>query len=486
MPTVAIIGRPNAGKSTLFNAVIGERRAIESPVPGTTRDRVFGTVTGEEYDFLLVDTGGLTTDIKNDIEENMRAQAEESVSGADCIWFCIDVRSEVTAEEWEIVDILRHKKPRHVPIFLIGTKSEKPSAQFFLGELTELGVADDYFFVSAKERIGVDDLIFATEEAFSKNGFSSKTETPPPSEYISRISILGRPNAGKSTFVNALSGREMAIVSEISGTTRDQVDSEVKYEKEKYLLIDTAGIRKKSAQNRDDIERYSRLRALSALERTDIAILLIDASLGISHSDQAIAGELVEAGVGIMIVFSKWDLVRQKIREELASESERERLKTGTGFSEEEYEKQISERSAKMRTRLLAVAQRRFTFLPWAPILFLSSHEKKGFSHIFENAKKIMAERKRKIFTSDLNDFLIQALAAHPPASRGTIVLKVKYGTQIGTNPPSFLFFANDPDAAHFSFRRYLENRLREAYGFWGTPIQIEIRKKGGRNPYTK
>lgn len=478
MPTVAIIGRPNAGKSTLFNRLIGERKAIESDIPGTTRDRVFGTVKGEKIDFLLVDTGGLTTDRENSIEEDMRTQAEESVAGADIIYFCVDVRSEITAEEEEIANILRKKKPKHVPVFLVGTKSERHDADMIAADLYRLGVSNrEIFFVSAKEWIGVHELLEATEETLIANGFQKKNEEK-EEKYIAKMALLGRPNAGKSTLTNILSGKEISIVSPLSGTTRDNIDSIIHFEKEEYLLIDTAGIRKKSGMNKEQIERFSRLRALSALSRADITILLIDAMEGITHQDQAIASELKEAGVGVMIVFSKWDLAREKIRTEVGEEWEKKQEMKVEKEDKDTKEQKMSKAAMELRGRFLRSAQSKFPFLSWAPVMFLSSVDKKGISDIFTNAKKIMEERNKKISTNELNIFLGQVLAAHPPASRGTKKLKVKYGVQVDINPPAFAFFANDPDAAHFSFRRYIENRLREVYGFWGTPIKVEIRKK--------
>jgi GTP-binding protein len=480
MPTIAIIGRPNAGKSTLFNALIGERKAIESDVPGTTRDRVFGTVEGEKLDFLLVDTGGLTIDIEGDIEADMRRQAEESIAGADLIYFCIDIRSELTAEEWEIVEILRKRKPKHIPVFLIATKAEKPSAKDNAAELYGLGISEhEIFFTSAKEQYGLFQLTEATETALLKNGFQSKSEDA-QDEHVARMCIVGRPNAGKSTLLNTLSGKDVSIVSPRAGTTRDTIDSIVHFEKESYLLIDTAGIRRKSKSNREQIERYSRMRSLASLGRSDIAILMIDATEGISHLDQTLGAEIVEAGLGVIVVFTKWDLVRENIRDEVdreIAEIKATRVKTDEEL-DEKREKEVSLRSSNIRKRFQRQAQSRFPFLHWAPVLFLSSLEKRGIGEIFSAAKNIMEQRTRKISTSELNNFLEQALNAHPPASRGNTRLKVKYAVQTGVNPPIFTFFANDPDAAHFSFRRYLENRLREVYGFWGTPIQIEIRKK--------
>jgi GTP-binding protein len=478
MPTVAIIGRPNAGKSTLFNSLLGERRAIESDVPGTTRDRVFGTIKGHKLDFLLVDTGGLTTDTNNSIEEDMKRQAEESIAGADLIYFCIDVRTELTAEEEEVVRILRQKKPKHIPVFLVGTKAEKPNAMDVAGDLYCLGITDhDIFFVSAKERIGTDDLLEETETVLLQNGFQKKSENT-PDEFVSRICILGRPNAGKSTMLNLLAGKDISIVSPESGTTRDNIDTTVRFEKDEYLLIDTAGIRKKSSMNREQIEKYSRMRALSALNRSDIAVLLIDASSGITHQDQTIASELKEAGVGVIIVFSKWDLARKKVREEVEQDIALKDAHLPEKTDPKETETQISKKSIAIRNRFVAQAQSRFPFLSWAPVLFLSSMEKRGFQEVFQSAKKIMEERTKEIPTRELNIFLEQALATHAPAAKKNAKLKVKYATQAAINPPKFLFFANDPDSAHFSFRRYLENRLRDVYGFWGTPIQIEIRRK--------
>jgi GTP-binding protein len=477
MPTIAIIGRPNTGKSTLFNTLIGQRRAIESDIPGTTRDRVFGTVRGEKIDFTLVDTGGLTTDVSGDIESNMRRQAEESIAGADMIYFCIDVREELTAEEEMIVQILRKKKPKNIPVLLIGTKAEKPNSDDILSDFYRLGLNEtEIFFVSAKERMGIYHLRYATEEILLENGFS-KDENQKSSDVVARICILGRPNAGKSTLMNILSGKNISIVSPQTGTTRDNIDSLVRYEKESYLMIDTAGIRKKSSMNAQQIEKYSRMRAISSLTRADVALLIIDSTEGITHQDQTIASEIKAMGVGVLIIFSKWDLVRKKIRNTIEAELQEEKEK-GKEQTPEEREQRMSKTSLRTRRRFLLEAQEKLPFLNWAPVLFLSSLEKKGVQDIFVNTKKIMRERERKISTSELNVFLEQSLAAHPPAGKGTKHLKVKYATQADVNPPKFLFFANDPDVAHFSFQRYLENRLRDAYGFWGTPIQIEIRKK--------
>ena len=478
MPTVALIGRPNVGKSTLFNRLIGQRKAIESDIPGTTRDRVFGTVHTDDIDFLLVDTGGLTSDMHGNIEENMRAQAEESIAGADIIYFCIDVRAELTAEEEMIADILRKKKPKHVPVFLVGTKAERHDADMIAGDMYSLGVTDrEIFFISAKEYKGIPELLHATTDALLRSGFQKKTEET-PEEYVAKLAFLGRPNAGKSTLTNVLSGKNISIVSPVSGTTRDTIDSVVRYEKEKYLLIDTAGMRKKSGMHKEQIERFSRLRALSALSRADIAVLLIDATEGITHQDQTIASEIKEAGVGVIIVFSKWDLAREKIRAEVAEEWEKKQKMKVEVSPPEEKEKKISKASIALRSRFLHQAQSKLPFLSWAPVLFLSSVDKKGIADIFVNAKKIMSEREKKIPTSELNVFLGQVLAAHPPASRTGKKLKVKYAVQTDTSPPTFSFFANDPDATHFSFRRYIENRLRDVYGFWGTPIRVEMRKK--------
>jgi len=478
MPTVAIIGRPNVGKSTLFNCLLGERRAIESSVPGTTRDRVFGKIEGEALDYTLIDTGGLTTEMSGSIEEDMRRQAHESISGADVIYFCIDVREELTAEEEEIANILRKKKPKHIPVFLVGTKAEKPDAGNVAGDFYRLGITDrEIFFVSAKEHMGTDHLLDATEEALLERGFQRKG-IKEEDEFVGKICIMGRPNAGKSTLVNTLSGKSIAITSPEAGTTRDNVDSVVRFEKEPYLLIDTAGIRKKSSMNREEIERYSRMRAISAISRADLAILLIDATEGISHQDQTIAAELKEAGVGVMIIFSKWDLVRETVKNEVEQEITEKQTLRLIETSDTEKEQTISKRSIGIRNRFIRQAQSKLPFLSWAPVLFLSSLEKRGIAEIFTSVKKIMGERSRKISTKDLNVFLEQALAAHPPASKGNKKMKVKYVTQVGTDPPKFLFFANDPDSAHFSFLRFLENRLREVYGFWGTPIQIKITRK--------
>lgn len=457
MYTIALVGRPNAGKSTLFNALLRQRKAIESSVPGTTRDRVFGHLKTDAYHFLLVDTGGLQTEEGTDIEQSVRAQALESIAGADLIYFCIDSREEVTSEEEEVAQLLRrHAKKK--TILLVGTKTETPKIEAeALAALWSLRVGDDVCFVAAKQGKGLHELIEKTEELCRQKGYiENRKEELEGEEYVAKIAILGKPNAGKSTLVNVLSGKELSIVSPESGTTRDQIDSVVSYHQKKFLFVDTAGLAKKSTMHREEIERYSRLRALQAIYRSDMALLLIDSSKGISHQDQAIAKEIVEAGKGLVLVFSKWDLLRETDSKEMQEK----------------------------RNLFLWRAKQKFAFLPWAPTLFLSSEDKRGMHHLFETAEKVAEERRKKIPTRELNALLEQALFQHPPASRGTRQLKVKYAVQTGTEPPAFKFFVNDPELAHFSFARYLENRIREAHGFWGTPMQIHLEKKSKKNPY--
>jgi len=389
------------------------------------------------------------------------------------------VRTPVTAEEWEIAEILRKKKPKQIPVFLIGTKAEKQSSTMVAGEFYELGCSDrEIFFTSGKEHFGLSELVRATEEEFARRSLPPK-KAANQSDTVARIAIVGRPNSGKSTLLNTLSGKEISIVSDIPGTTRDSIDSEVRFEKETYLLIDTAGVRKKSQMHRDEIERHSRLRTLNALMRADLAIFLVSVEDGITHQDQSLADEIVEAGIGVVVVFSKWDLLRKQGQKESEEEEENKiDLVSPEKIKGEAKGKIISKTVAELRSGFLREAKVKLPFLSWAPVLFLSAVEKRGIHEIFNTAREVMSERTKKIPTHELNEFLEQALQLHPPASRKKIMLKVKYCTQTGVNPPTFAFFVNDPDAAHFSFIRFLENRLREVYGFWGTPIRIEMKKK--------
>jgi GTP-binding protein len=486
-PTIVIIGRPNVGKSTLLNAVIKQRKAIVSDIANTTRDRVYGTYHGQQLDMLMVDTAGLTWEEDGEVAEVARSQALAAVETADLVYFCVDTKSELTSSEYEIAEILRKKLPKQVPVLLVATKAEKPSAQDQAAEYWGLGIGEDLLFISAQQGFGLYQLLQKSEElllqaGWTPKGKNTKNDEEPADDYTAKIALLGRPNAGKSTLLNTLSRKEVSIVNPMAGTTRDQIDSAVRFENESYLLIDTAGVRRKAQMNKEAIERYSRLRALQALQRSDVAVLLIDATIGVSHMDQLIAGEIREAGVGVIIVFNKWDIAKAEQRELIAEKAAAKAERTGMEIDKEKMEQKISEQNSSLRQRYLRQAQSKLPFIPWAPVLFTSSLTYQGLHHIFTTAKEIMAERQKQIPTNTLNVWLKQVLTEHHHTLKTGKELKAKYIQQVGSNPPHFKVWVNDADATHFSFRRFLENRLRDHFGFWGTPIVIEtMQNKGSR-----
>lgn len=473
MPTVAIIGRPNVGKSTLFNRLINQRKAIESSVAGTTRDKIIGSVECDRLSFDLIDTAGIVTSRDEKLEDDIFEQTTEAIISANLIYFCVNSRDELTGEEYKIAEILRTKNKKNIPVFIVITKSEKKDSEVISGDIYQLGVGNEFFSVSAKQNLGIKKLINETEKTLLSMGFSRNIKE----DVKLKIAILGKPNAGKSTLINTLINKDLCLVSQESGTTRDSIDTIVNFEKESFLIIDTAGLRKKSSMNENEIERYSRARSIVSIGNSDIVVFLIDSSLGISHQDQIIAGEIIKNQKGVIVVFSKWDITRKKIRETVI-EKFKEKKEKGIIFDQEDIEKEISKESINKRQKLIQEAQNKIKFLSWAPILFLSSVEKKGFGDIFKNSVKIFEERNKRVKTSILNTFLEQALSLHPPASKTNKQLKIKYCEQVGVSPPKFIFHVNNPEFAHFSLSRFLENRLREAFGFWGTSIEIILKKK--------
>jgi len=443
---VAIIGRPNVGKSTLFNRLLGERRAIESPIAGTTRDPITAFYTGEKVDFLLVDTGGIEFgEKKGMIELSVEKQARLALRAANLIIFCLDTRQELTSADYEVVTMLR-KNAGKTPVLLVGTKAEGKAQVVSETDLSALGISDfPPILVVALQNIGVFPLLHEVESILVKRGFIKDTKSEDPSV---SIAIVGRPNVGKSSLINALTNSEKLIVSEIAGTTRDAVDLEVNRDGKLYRLIDTAGIRRKSRVD-ELLEEYSILRSLASLRRADVAVMVLDAVEGVTHQDKHIIDHVLEAETGLIILVNKWDLM---------------------------------EKGDEVRRRFLTRLQHELNFTPWAAVYLISAQEKKNIHHLFSLAEEIKTERKKRISTGQLNSFLQEAQALHPISGVRNARPRIKYGTQVGTSPPHFVFHGGRLDAMHFSSRRYLENRLRDAFGFAGTPIRIEMVTT--KNPY--
>lgn len=447
---VAIVGRPNIGKSTLFNRIVGSRKAIECDVEGTTRDSITALHEGKNVDFLLVDTGGLEFDeAKGSIEEDTQSQARIAATQADLILFCVDVKSEITRNDELAAQFLR-ENVRHAPIFIIGTKADGGEHISEYPDLYSLGVnADESMTVSALHAKGLRVLIEKIEQTLEKLGHKKRfireeTDTSPP-----RISFLGMPNAGKSSFVNALVQRNDCIVSEIAGTTRDAKEIPFHFLGNDYILVDTAGIRRKSKID-DIIEHFAVMRSFQSALQSDVVVYLIDNSKGITAMDQKLIGELLEMKTGVIIAVNKWDL---------------------------------SEKGEEAQERFRRYINRKLPFMPWAPVIFTSATEKKNIMKIFEIANGIVQIRAQKFTTGELNSFLQEVIHLHKPAGLKNMHPKIKYMIQSGINPPQFKIFGSHLDFLHWSYQRYLEHRFRDAFGFEGTGITIEY-KNGSKNPY--
>lgn len=450
-PLVAIVGRPNVGKSTLFNRLVGERRAVVSDIPGTTRDRIIAEAEWNDRAFLVVDTGGLeilpttveqgrrpqTSVLLEDSEAFIpliRAQAELAVQEADLILFLTDAQAGLTAADRAVADLLRRTQK---PVLLVVNKVDNEKREHDAYEFYELGIGDVYP-ISAIHGTGVGDLLDVILELLSWDEEAEAEE-----DDAVRIAILGRPNVGKSSLLNRLLGQERAIVSPVAGTTRDALDTEMEWEGQKIVLIDTAGIRRRGKIDRG-VERWSVLRAARALRRTDLALLLIDAVEGITAQDTHIAGLILEEGVSVVVVVNKWDAVDAELR----------------------ADRQLFE--ARIREDL--------KFLSYVPVLFISALTGYRVHEVIPTALKIIEARYQRLPTGQLNDLVRQAMAAHAPPSRSGRRLRVYYVTQPEVAPPNFVFFVNDPALVHFSYQRYLENCIRRVYAFPGTPIRFTFR----------
>lgn len=463
-PLVAIVGRPNVGKSTFFNRMIGERVAIVEDLPGTTRDRIYGDTDWNGREFTLIDTGGLEfgsgvpvgqvglNGQPGDIMKNVRSQAELAIQEADVIVFLVDAASGITAADEEVAEMLRHAKK---PVVLAANKADNARLRQDAVEFYNFGLGDP-ITLSSVQGTGTGDVLDAIVEALPPEEEPASEEGE---EGVVRIAIVGRPNVGKSSLLNAILGSERSIVSDIPGTTRDAIDTTFEFAGRKIVLVDTAGIRRRG-KIIPGIEKFSVLRSSRAIERSDVALLLIDASEGLAAQDTHIAGEIDEQAKGVVVVVNKWDLAQQQRRNERADIFPQ---------SDEEIP------SAEAYRRRLAEDLK---FIPYAPIVFASAKTGYHVQAILQTALDIAETRFLRISTSRLNEVAQEAVRRHHPPIMHGRMLKLYYGTQIRVNPPTFVFFVNDPQLLHFSFERYLENRLRAAFGFKGTAIRLFFRAR--------
>ena len=435
-PLVAIVGRPNVGKSMLFNKLIGKRLSIVEDTPGVTRDRLYADCEWSGRTFTLVDTGGIEPRTDSEILKFMRDQAEIAVTNADVIVFITDIRTGVTAADNDVASmLLRSNKPIILAVNKVDSVGDPP-AEFY--EFYNLGLGEP-IAISAVHGHGTGELLDRCFEFFPE-----EEEVEEEDDRI-HVALIGKPNVGKSSLTNKILGEERVIVSNVAGTTRDAVDSEFENQYGKFVFIDTAGIRKKSKVN-DDIEKFSVLRASLAVERSDVCLIMIDAEEGVTEQDTKVAGIAHDAGKACIIVVNKWDLV-------------------------EKDDKTMKAEEEKIRRDL--------SYMTYAPIIFISAKTGQRVGKLFELITSAYAESRKRITTGMLNNVLADAVSrVQPPTDRGKR-LKVYYITQTGVQPPNFVMFCNDAKLFHFSYQRYLENKLREVFGFEGTPIRVVIRQKG-------
>src|SRR5919106_3465555 len=453
LPVVAIVGRPNVGKSTLFNRLIGERLAIVEDVPGTTRDRVYGVGEWNGRRFTLVDTGGLELEPGTHIEARVQDQARVAMEEADVILFVVDAAAGLAPLDHEVADRLRRASK---PTILVVNKADNPRREAEGAEFYALGM-EPTITVSAQHGRNTGDLADLvvealppaaevdasawTDESVSEADLEelAESEMGPP-----RVAIVGRPNTGKSTFVNRVLGEERMIVSEVPGTTLEPSDTVVMVDGEPMILVDTAGIRRRGSVQRG-IERYSVLRSMKAIDHSDVAVVMTDATEGYTAQDAHVVGHVLEAGKGIVLVINKWDAVEK------------------------------DEHTADQWLRRL---RRHAPYLAWADIVFASTLTGQRAQRILREARRVAEERYRRVPTADLNRVVTDAVRAHPPSHVRNRLGKVLYATQVAVAPPTFVIFVNDPELIHFSYRRYLENRIRDEWGFLGTPIRLILRAR--------
>lgn len=434
-PIVAIVGRPNVGKSTLFNVLAGEKRSIVQDTPGVTRDRIYADINWLDYNFTLIDTGGIEPESDNIILKSMREQAEIAIETADVILFMTDVRQGMVDDDAKVADMLRRSKK---PIVLVVNKVD--SFEKFMPDVYEfynLGLGDPHP-ISGSSRLGIGDML---DEVVSHFNESAKDDTE---DERPRIAIIGKPNVGKSSIINKLLGEDRVIVSDIAGTTRDAVDTEIVRNGREYVFIDTAGLRRKS-KIKEDIERYSIIRTVSAVERCNVAVLVIDATEGITDQDAKIAGIAHDRGKGMIIAVNKWDAI-------------------------EKNDKTIYKFTEEIRNKL--------SYMPYAELLFISAQTGQRLPKLFETIDAVIENHSLRIATGVLNEIMSEAVAMQQPPSDKGKRLKLYYITQVSVKPPTFVIFVNDKELMHFSYTRYIENRIRESFGFRGTPLKFIIRER--------
>lgn len=435
-PIVAIVGRPNVGKSTLFNIFADSRISIVEDTPGVTRDRLYADAEWLDRKFTMVDTGGIEMQNTDSIAVSIRQQAEVAVREADVILFVCDARTGITTDDLEVAKMLRQSRK---PVVLAVNKADTPKQEAEAYEFYNLGIGEP-FLISASNRLNLGDLLDAVVEKFPP-----EDDDEEDSEDVIKVAIIGRPNVGKSSIFNDIIGQTRSIVSDVAGTTRDAIDVPVEKDGQTYLFIDTAGMRRKGKID-EPIEKYSIIRTLRAVDRSDVVLLVLNAVEGITEQDKKIAGYAHEAGKGIVIVVNKWDLYPNK-----------------TVMSTEEFTKQI-------RHELI--------FMPYANVVYVSALTQQRISRLPEMIKDAAEANAMRISTSVLNQVVTDAVAMNQPPMEKGKRLKILYTTQVKVKPPTFVIFCNEPEIMHFSYQRYLENQLREAFGFKGTPINIIVRGK--------
>ena len=434
-PVVAIVGRPNVGKSTLFNALAGERISIVQDTPGVTRDRIYAEVSWLDHNFTMIDTGGIEPDSNDIILSQMREQAEIAIATADVIMFIVDVRQGLQDSDSKVADMLRRSGK---PVVLVVNKVdsfEKYMADVY--EFYNLGIGDP-FPVSAASMLGLGDMLDEVVKYFPEYKKDDEEDDRP------KIAIIGKPNVGKSSLINKLAQEDRVIVSDIAGTTRDAIDTDIKYNGKEYVFIDTAGLRRKN-KIKEEIERYSIIRAVTAVERADVCIIVIDATEGVTEQDAKIAGIAHDRGKGIIIAVNKWDAI-------------------------EKDDKTIYRHTEKIRDIL--------SFMPYAEIIFISAKSGQRLNKIFETIDVVIENNSMRVATGVLNEIVTEAVAMQQPPSDKGKRLRIYYMTQVSVKPPTFVIFVNDKQLMHFSYTRYLENRIRDTFGFRGTALRFIIRER--------
>ena len=434
-PVVAIVGRPNVGKSTLFNSLAGENISIVKDTPGVTRDRIYADVTWLNHDFTLIDTGGIEPDSNDIILAQMREQAQIAIDTADVIIFLVDVRQGLQDADSKVADMLRRS---HKPVILVVNKVD--SFQKFMADVYEfynLGIGDPVP-VSASSRLGIGDMLDEVVKHFPETDSKAEEDDRP------KIAIVGKPNVGKSSIINKLVGENRVIVSNIAGTTRDAIDTDIKWNGKEYVFIDTAGLRRKN-KIKEELERYSIIRTVTAVERADVVVVVIDATEGVTEQDAKIAGIAHDRGKGIIVAVNKWDAI-------------------------EKNDKTIYEFTRKVREIL--------SFMPYAEILFISAQTGPRLSRLFETIDMVIENQTLRVQTGVLNEIVTEAVAMQQPPSDKGKRLKIYYVTQVSVKPPTFVIFVNDKELMHFSYVRYLENKIRESFGFKGTSLKFIVRER--------